>query len=123
MKIEIRSVGIAMDPELRHFIERVAEAALGSLCERLESLRVCLSAVAEARDGKDKSCFVQIDLAGRQRVIVEVMDSDTRVAVHRAIDRAGWNAARRLQRRLRGESRLIIVERHSAGYASSNQAA
>ena len=123
MKIDIRFVGIAADPQVRRFVERVAESAFGKLRERFATLRVCLSGVAEARDGKDRSCLVQIDLAGRQRVVAEVLDSDIRVATHRAFDRAGWQAARRLQRQRREDGRLAIAERHSAGYRSSYRVA
>lgn len=123
MDIDIRFVGMADDPQARRFVERVAESALGKLHENFAALRVCLSAVAEAREGKDRSCLVRIDLGGRQRVVAEVLDSDIRIAIHRALDRAGWKAARRLQRERRDRGRLTIVEKHSAGYPCSYRVA
>lgn len=123
MKIDIKTFGIAGDPELRRFVERRVESAFGVLGDRIDSLLINLTAVDEARDRKDKSCSVRIDLRERHRIIAEVLDSDLRVAIHRAVDRAAWTAARRLQRRERAARRMTIVERHLAGARQAEQAA
>ncbi len=101
MKIDIKTIGIAMDPALHQFIAGVAMPAFATHDKRIERLQVQLSEVTEPREGKNRSCLVKVIMPGGQKVITQIMDSDLRVAIHRAIDRAGWTTARWLQRRQR----------------------
>ena len=101
MKLDIKTNSITIDPELHQFIARIAVAAFDSHGERVERLQIQLDEVAEPRGGKDRSCLAEVIMPGGQKVITQIMDSDLRVAIHRAIDRAGWTTARWLQRRQR----------------------
>ena len=116
MKIDIQTIGNPTSPDLRRFVERCAEAAFGVHRQRIESLWIRLTDVDEARGGKNKSCLVEVGLPGRYRIIAEVMDADLEVSIHRALDRAAWTAARRLQRQRRESGWSTIVERHYIGY-------
>ena len=123
MKIDIEALGIDADPDMRRCVERCAKSAFGVHRNRIEALRIRLVEVDQACDGRVHSCLVQVSLPGRHKLIAEVMDSDLRVATHRAVDRAGWTAARWLQRRERQAGQLTIVGHHLAGYPDSEQAA
>jgi len=115
MKIEIQFDGMSASKGLQEYIERRIAFVLGMHRDRIKALRVHLTRVNQSRDGKDKSCQVQALLASEQKVLVEIMDSDLHVAIHRAVDRAGWTVARRLQRERLQANRKFTVQRNSQG--------
>ncbi len=112
MKIEIQNEGMTAAVELREYVRRRVHYALSSRKDQIDSVRVRLSEVGEARDGKTKSCRVQVCLSTQFKVTAEVMDSDFHVAIHRAVDRAGWTAARRLQREWLKTNSTLMIEHH-----------
>lgn len=123
MKIEIQYEGMSASTELREFVRRRVHYALSSRNGQIDSVRVRLAEVGEARDGKNRSCRVQVCLWNQYKVSAEVMDSDLRVAIHRAVDRAGWTAARRLQREQLKSSSGLVIEQHLSGGREPDQAA
>jgi ribosome-associated translation inhibitor RaiA len=116
MKIEIQFDGMTTSEDLQERIERRIAFVLGIHSDRINALRVHLTRVNEPRDGIDKSCQVQALLAGGQKVLVEIMDSDLHVAIHRAVDRAGGMVARRLQRERLQANRKFVTQRISYGH-------
>lgn len=116
MKIEIQCDGMTLSKDLQELIERRIAFVLGTHSDSIKSVRVHLTWVNEPRDGKDKSCQVQGILASGKKVMVEIMDSDLHVAIHRAVDRAGWTVSRRLQRELRQASREFAGLRNLHGH-------
>lgn len=114
MKLVFRDRRLFRDESLQPMLERCVGFAFSSLKNQLHSLRIDIADVAEARDGKDKRCRVEVILSTRQEIIAEVMDSDFRVAIHRAVDRAGWTTARSLQRARRRASHESSLERRMA---------
>lgn len=116
MKIEIQCEGMTASKDLQERIERRIAFVLGIQRDRIKAVRVLLTRVNEPRGGKDKSCQVQGILASGQKVLVEIMDSDLQVAVHRAVDRAGWTVARRLQREQRQVNRKFVAQKNSHGH-------
>ncbi len=123
MKIEIQCDGITATRELREFVRRRVHYALSSRRDQVESVRVRLTEVGEVRDGKNTSCRVQVCLSNQHKVSAEVMDADLRIAIHRAVDRAGWTAARRLQRERLKTSSTLIIEHHLSGGHEPDRAA
>ena len=117
MRIEIQRGGISVNQDLRDFVRRRVNDALGSCKDQIDSVRVRLAEVGEARDGKRESCRVQVCLSNQYKVSAEVMATDLRIAVQRAVDRAGWSAVRRLQRERFGAGGSPMVEHHLSGEA------
>jgi len=114
MKIEFQANGIPIDSELRRFAQDVVESAFGDCKNQIERIRIRAGNVSEPRQDKSKNCQVQVCLCSRQVIIAEVMNSDIRVALHRAVDRARWTATRSLRLGRHRASNLLIVERHMA---------
>ncbi len=123
MKIEIRCNGLNANEELLAFVKRRVHYALSSRRDQIDSVRVRLADVGEARDGKNRSCRVQVALATGHRIAAEVMDSDLYIAIHRAVDRAGWTAARRLQREQLRASSTLMIEHHLSAEREPDRAA
>ena len=98
MKVEFRDTRIAPGDDLQPLIERCIGFAFAGHRDQVDLLHIYIADVNEPRDGKDKRCRVKARLSTGQQVVTEIMDSDLDVAIHRALDRAGWTTARWLQR-------------------------
>ena len=123
MKIEIQSNGITASDDLRDYVKRRVNYALSSRRDQIDTVRVRLAELGESRDGKNQSCRVQVNLPNRQRVTAEVLDSSVYVAVHRAVDRAGWTASRWLQREQLRASSALMIEHHMSSQREPDRAA
>lgn len=98
MRTEIQSSDLALTPGLRRYIKRRLGYALGRHGDQLQQVSLWLSDVNGPRGGQGKRCLMRIRLAGEPDVVVENIETDLRVAIHRSVDRAGWTVARCLQR-------------------------
>lgn len=123
MKIELKAEGFIPGKELNQFAKCCAAFELGTFMSHIESVRIRLASMDEARDGKNKTCQVTIELSGRDRVVAEVLGSDLHIAIHQALERAGWTVARTLQREHSEASNLMITEQHLADYREPERAA
>jgi ribosome-associated translation inhibitor RaiA len=116
MKTEIQFDDMTADKDLQERIERRIAFVLGLHRDRIKAVLVHLTSVNEPRDGKDNSCEVKAFLSGGQKVLVKIMDSDLHIAIHRAVDRAGWTIARRLQRERLQANRKFVTQRNSLSH-------
>lgn len=107
MKIDIRADSAPADADLEHFVRSRVNFALGNRRDRVAAVSVYLFAL-EAGESAEKYCLVRVSLTRQPELEVEVFDSNIYVAIHRAVDRAGWEVSRRLTREWRrtGISRL-----------------
>ena len=105
------------------FRECCAAFEMGTFTSHIETVRIRLASVSEARGGKNQACQVTVDLCGRDNVITEVLGSDLHVAIHQALERAGWTVARTLQREHSDASTLVIAEQHLADHRETDRAA
>lgn len=101
MRIDIQAQGRHADAELEHFVGSRVNFALGRLRERVAAVEISLSGVSEADDEARKLCRVRVSLPGTPELEVENVDSNVYIAIHRAVDRAGWEVSRRLERERR----------------------
>ena len=123
MNIELQVDLIAQEKELRHFVQGRVDYALGRHRHQIACVRVRVGAVYEPQDLKDKGCQVQVSLPGHSDIVVENQDSNIYIAVHRAVDRAGWTVARCLERsRRRAANRVYsgrqLIERREPNLAA-----
>ena len=123
MNIELKADGFLPGKELSQFAKCCAAFELGTFMSQIESVRIRLVTVDGARAGKNKTCQVTIDLSGRDKVITEVLGSDLHIAIHQALERAGWTVARTLQREQSEASNLVIAEQHLADHREPGRAA
>ena len=123
MNIELESSDIEIHEDLRRFVRRSIDFALSTRAQHIESVLVHLSGSVAAGDFGDKSCRVQVRLNEIADVFVEARDSDLHVAIHRAVDRAGWTVARRLLRRHHNAVASMLTELRRADQPPSGRAA
>ena len=110
MKIEIQSRAIDLDDETRRFVRRRVDFAMGICARHIDRVLVHVSDMSIPDDAGDRSCLVRVSLHGLPGVLVESQDSNLQVAVHRAVDRAGWTVARAIMRQRRRVVANLLCE-------------
>ena len=123
MKIEIEAVGYVPGKALKQFATCCVGFELGAQKNQIESVLIQLADAGQIRDGKQQSCLVQVELAERHEVITKVSDPDLHIAIHRALERASWMVAHRLQREQEKMSGVALVEQAPAAQPEGNRAA
>lgn len=123
MQIDIQAQGGHADAELEHFVGSRVNFALGRLRERVGAVEVSLSPARRADGEAARRCRVRVSLTGTTDLEVENVDPNIYIAIHRAVDRAGWEVARRFERERRRArvsriTGLPPVERHEPDRAA-----
>jgi hypothetical protein len=98
MKIELNSGEFETSNDLGLLARYCAGFELGAFRNQIEAVRISLSRVREAPDGKDCSCLVEVDLIAGDDVTAEANDSNPYVAIHWALEQAGWAVSSRQPR-------------------------
>lgn len=99
MRIEIHSGKFSLTDSLRKHIERRIQFALSWANHNLRKVTLRLEDINGPKGGADKSCRIQIPIAGGKPVVIEEIQSDLYVAIDRAIERAGRVLSRKLERK------------------------
>ena len=120
MKIEIRTLGFSLTPGLKGYVERRAEFALDRHRERISRVRVRVDDLNGPRGGPDKSCRVEVRLAGHRAVRATVVDADAYVAIGAAIHRAARAVARHVGRERATTLELLWLARALSGKATAS---
>ena len=123
MKIEILGKGVEIDRDLRRFVEHRVDFALSTRADHIDSVLVHLADIGTPDDPGDKSCLVHVRLHGLADVCVENTDANLNLAVHRAVDRAGWTAARKILRQHRTVIASLFGEPLPGGLREPERAA
>lgn len=114
MNIEIHANGIPSGSNLQHFVRYRAGLALWALRDQTGAVSLH---VDHAGDGT--RCRVIVRSSTLPDIVVEHTDANLYVAVHKALDEAGWKSARVLVRQqsrlLQRQSELIVGRRPPAG--------
>jgi len=98
MQIDIQALDFSLTDALRSHAERRLRFALTCCDDRIQRVVMRLSDINGPRGGADKSCHLQVVLAGLPNVVVEDIESDLYVAIDRASDRAGRTVVRKIDR-------------------------
>ena len=98
MQINIQAKQFSLTDALRSHVERRLRSTLTCCGEHIQRVNMRLSDINGPRGGEDKSCHLQVVLAGLSDVVVEDIEADMYVAIDRATDRAGRTVVRKLDR-------------------------
>jgi hypothetical protein len=120
MKIEVETNEAETGNEADLFARYCAGFELGPFRTQIGVVRINLSRVREASSGKDKCCSVEVELLADENVFAEAVDSNPFVAIHWALEQAGWTISCRQQRE---PSSLPITGRYASAYDESDRAA
>ena len=101
MRMEIQGNGIEINDSLRRFVSHRADLALRARADHIDSVVVHVADHGVDDDAAEKSCLIQVRLHGLPDVTIESTDANLYVAVHLAVDRAGWTVARTILRQHR----------------------
>jgi putative sigma-54 modulation protein len=107
MQVSIRGERIKPGTELREYISRRLQFALGRFGSAIQRVNVRVGDLNGPRGGIDKRChiLVQLRASGGSPITVDTDDSDLCAAVDRAAERIGRSVTRALERkRQRGAS-------------------
>lgn len=97
VKIDIRNAGRPLTGLLlEHVVQRVRDS-LAHRRHRIRNVSVRLMDLGGANGGPDQRCVVQVKLHQMPAVVAEETQADARVAVDRALSRAGRAVSRRLE--------------------------
>lgn len=99
MRIEIHAGKFSPTDKLREHIERRVQFALSWAHQNLHQVTLRLDDINGPKGGADKSCRIQIPIAGGKPVVIEEIQSDLYIAIDRAIERAGRALSRKLARK------------------------
>jgi putative sigma-54 modulation protein len=95
---ELHAQELTVPADVGIYIRAKLIAKLAKFARQVTELVVHLKDVNGARGGVDKSCHVEVRLAGRQPVNIEERHVDLRAAIDLAIERAAEGVHRHLER-------------------------
>jgi ribosomal subunit interface protein len=97
MRIDIYTAKFSLTESLRNHVERRVQFALAY--QNLGKVSFRLDDINGPKGGLDKSCRIQIPVAGAKPIVIEEVQSDIYIAIDRAIERAARALSRTLQRK------------------------
>lgn len=98
MRLTIEAHGFALTEALKTHTEQRIATALGWARQHMRRLVVSLSDINGPRGGVDKRCRIQVLLGTGREVIIEDVETDLYLAIHRAAERADRAIARQIAR-------------------------
>ena len=98
MNIEIQANGIPVPKNVHHFVRSRTDLALRGLSDQIGLVSVFINNANEPGGANQKRCLVLIRPIAHPDVQVEFTDVNLYVAIHRAVDDAGWCLASSLVR-------------------------
>lgn len=99
MQLEIHTGNITKTADLEQHITRRLQFALSWANHSLDKVVLRINDINGPKGGADKSCRIQIPLAGASPIVVEELQADLYVAIDRAVERAGRTLRRKLARK------------------------
>ena len=99
MQFEIHTGNITKTSDLEQHITRRLQFALSWANHSVDKVVLRINDINGPKGGPDKSCRIQIPLAGASPIVVDELQGDLYVAIDRAVERAGRTLRRRLARK------------------------
>lgn len=96
MKVQVKARHFALTKELKQYVKRRLQFALGSQSEQVKRVEVMLSDINGPKGGEDKSCKILLKIKGQEDVVVD----DVQSHLYSAIDRAAGRASRTVSKRV-----------------------
>jgi putative sigma-54 modulation protein len=107
MDIKLRALNFALTLAQHEYVERRLSYALDTHSEVISDAQVWLSELNEADTVRNQGCLIQLTLDDGTQVVIDSVEADLYVAIHRAADRASWKVGRCLGRsKIRANERI-----------------
>lgn len=101
MKFDLRTKALDLTSELRDYVARRLQFALGRHAEHVRRVDITLEDINGPRGGVDKACRIHVTLAHAGTLHVAELQADVRTAIDLGADRVGQLIAHKLARILR----------------------
>ena len=98
MRIDIHTSSFSLTDSLRRHIEHKIRSTL-SWAQSIQNVSLRLDDINGPKGGADKSCRIQIPIAGGTPVVIYEVQPDLYVAIDRAVERADRALGRKLTRK------------------------
>ncbi len=98
MRIDIKGSGFPVTTALMDHTERRLRFALSRRCDRIVRVAVLVGDTNGPRGGTDKFCRIRILLKRAPEVLIEDSGAELYAVIDRAVERAGRNVAKRVDR-------------------------
>ncbi|RYY73078.1 MAG: HPF/RaiA family ribosome-associated protein [Gammaproteobacteria bacterium] len=99
MRIDIHTGSFSLTDGLRKHVEHRVRSTLSWAQQGLQNVSLRLEDINGPKGGVDKSCRIQIPVAGGTPVVIHEVQPDLYVAIDRALERAGRALSRKLARK------------------------
>ena len=99
MKLHVVGENMHVSEDVRDYVTRRLEFALGRFTPEVERVTTRVGDVNGPRGGVDKRCRMEVKLRGLQSILSEARANDLEVAVALAAERLARGVARALERR------------------------
>lgn len=96
MKILLTARGIELDDDLKGYVVRRIQFALGRYAAKIKSLSIRLEDVNGPKGGIDKGCQIRVDAGFAQKVIILERSETVHAAAANAIERVERSVERHL---------------------------
>lgn len=114
MRIEIHTGKFSLTDAMRAYIERRIHFTLNRAQHGLRKISLRLDDINGPKGGDDKSCRIQIPVAGGKSVVIEEVRSDLYVAIDRALERAARAVSRQLVRKREYSHKRLVLQSSDA---------
>lgn len=98
MQIDIQSRSLQLTGSLLEHVAQRVRDLLAHARDHIRNVKVQLIDINGPRGGRDQRCVIQVKLNRLPVVVTEETQVDVRLAIDRALDRAGRSVKRRLER-------------------------
>lgn len=98
MRIDVKASGFPLTRALVDYAERRLRFALTRHSDRISRVALVMGDSNGPRGGVDKFCRIRILLKGSPETLIEDTGSDLYSVIDRAVERAGQNVAKRVDR-------------------------
>ena len=114
MEINLTALDFTLSLDQHEYVERRLSYALDANSTHICAIDVWLSELNDPDAVRNQCCLIQVTLTDGTLVIIDTIEADQYVAIHRAADRASWEVSRCLSRRnLRGDGRQLADHGHT----------
>ena len=93
MDINLRALNFSLTLAQHEYVERRLSYALDTHSEVIGAAQVWLSELNEADAERNQRCLIQLTLEDGTQIVIDSVEADLYVAIHRAADRASWKVA------------------------------
>jgi len=108
MRVDIHTGSFPLTESMRKHIEHRVRSSFSWAQQGLRNVSLRLEDLNGPKGGADKSCRIEIPIAGTTPVVIHEVQTNLQVAIDRAVNRAGHALSRKLARKRELSTRRLV---------------